>query len=199
MRIVVGITGASGAAVALETLRLLQPLDVEVHAVVSSWGLVNLRHECDADTAEIEPLVHHLHNNRDLASELASGSFRVDATLIVPCSARTLGTVANGTGDSLISRAADVALKERRRLVLALRESPLSTIHLRNALQVSEAGGMIVPLSPAFYSQPTDLSSMVTSMAARLLDHCGIEVPELVRWGTDVDLSTRPARSTGPE
>lgn len=190
MRVVVGITGASGAAVAVEVLRLLQPLDHEVHAVISSWGRVNLQHECELTPRDLKPLVSHLHSNKDLASPLASGSFRVDATLIVPCSARTLGTVAAGTGDGLISRAADVALKERRRLVLGLRESPLSSIHLRNALTISEAGGMIVPLSPAFYTQPSGISEMFTTMAARLLDHCEIDVPELPRWGETVDLDT---------
>lgn len=194
MRVVIGITGASGAAVAVRALHLLAPLDVEVHAVVSSWGRINLQHECGLDPHDLRPLVHRLHSNKDLASPLASGSFRVDATLIAPCSARTLGTIATGTGEGLISRAADVALKERRRLVLGLRESPLSSIHLRNALAVSDAGGMIVPLSPAFYTQPASIEEIFTTMAARLLDHCGIEVPELPRWGETVDLETRRPR-----
>ena len=195
MRVVIGISGASGAAVAVKALQLLAPLDIEVHAVVSSWGKVNLQHECERSPDDLRPLVHRLHSNKDLASPLASGSFRIDATLIVPCSARTLGTIATGTGDGLISRAADVALKERRRLVLGLRESPLSSIHLRNALTISDAGGMIVPLSPAFYAQPAGIDDLVTALAARLLDHCGIEVPELPRWGETVDLDTRPPRT----
>lgn len=194
MRMVIGISGASGAAVSVKVLQLLAQTDVEVHAIVSSWGKVNLKHECDLEPGDLRSIVHRLHNNRDLASPLASGSFGVDATLVVPCSARTLGTIATGTGDSLISRAADVALKERRRLVLGLRESPLSSIHLRNALAVSDAGGMIVPLSPAFYTQPSGMDKLFTTIAARLLDHCGIEVPELPRWGVSVDLDTRRPR-----
>lgn len=188
MRIAFGITGASGSAIAVRALELLQNTDVEVHLVVSSWGLVNLRHECELTEKDLRPMVHEVHNNRDLASSLASGSYRIDATLIAPCSARTLGTVAAGTGDTLISRTADVALKERRRLVLGVRESPLSSIHLRNALTVSDAGGMIVPMSPAFYTKPSTLDDLFTSLAARLLDHAGIEVPELPRWGETLSL-----------
>ena len=199
MRIAFGITGASGSAVAVRALELLQRTDVEVHLVTSSWGLVNLRHECDLGESDLRPLVHEVHNNKDLAASLASGSYRLDAIIIAPCSARTLGTIASGTGDSLISRAADVALKERRRLVLGLRESPLSSIHLRNALTISDAGGMIVPMSPAFYTNPTTLDDLFTSLAARLLDHAGIEVPELPRWGETIDLPSRMTRARGDE
>lgn len=188
MRLLLGMTGASGAAVTVRALELLQSTDVEVHLIMSSWGKVNLKHECNLEPRALEELAHRVHNNRDLAAEPSSGSYRFDATLILPCSARTLGSVATGTGDTLISRAADVALKERRRLVLGLRESPLSSIHLRNALTVSDAGGMIVPLSPAFYTRPGRLEDMWTSMAARLLDHAGIEVPELERWGETLSL-----------
>lgn len=198
MRLAFGITGASGAAVAVRALELLRNTDVETHLIVSAWGLVNLRHECDLNEKDLAPLVHQVHSNRDLASPLASGSFKVDATIVAPCSARSLGTVASGTGDSLISRACDVALKERRPLVLALRESPLSSIHLRNALTISDAGGVIVPMSPAFYTQPTDLEALITTLAARLLDHVGIEVPELPRWGEDVTLPAR-ASHTGKQ
>lgn len=188
MRIVVGISGASGAAVAVEALRLLAATDVETHLVVSKWGGVTLEHECGMKPRELHPLVHAVHAAGDLAAPISSGSFRVDATLIVPCSARTLGAIATGAGDTLLCRAADVALKERRRLVLGLRESPLSSIHLRNAATVSDAGAIVAPLTPAFYARPSTMESAITAMAARLLDHCGIEVDALPRWGQDVDL-----------
>ncbi len=187
-RLVIGITGASGSSIAVKALQLAQEQQVETHLVVSSWGLVNLKHETGMTENDLKPLATHTHSNRDLASEIASGSYRVDATIIVPCSARTLGTIANGIGDTLISRSADVALKERRPLVLALRESPLSPIHLRNALHAAEAGAFVAPLSPAFYTRPESMDELFTIMAARLLDHAGIDSPALPRWGEDLSL-----------
>lgn len=181
-RIIVGITGASGAAVGIRTLELANQEGVETHAVISSWGLVNLRHELGMRLEDVKNLATHLHSNRDLASEIASGSYPVDAMIIVPCSARTLGTIATGTGDTLISRAADVTLKERRKLILAIRESPLSSIHLNNALTVSNAGAFVVPLSPSFYTLPPSIDEMITVLSARLLDHAGINSPALPRW-----------------
>lgn len=188
-KIIVGITGASGAAVAIRTLELARDEGVETHAVISSWGLVNLRHELSMNLDDVRRLSTHLHSNRDLASEISSGSYQVDAMLVVPCSARTLGTIATGTGDTLISRAADVTLKERRKLILALRESPLSSIHLRNALTVSEAGAYVVPLSPSFYTLPKSIDKMISVLAARLLDHADISSPALPRWTGSSSLS----------
>ena len=187
-RLVVGVTGASGSSIAVKLLELAQQQQLETHLVVSSWGLVNLKHETGMTESDLKALASFSHSNRDLASEIASGSYRVDANIVVPCSARTLGTIASGAGDTLISRSADVAIKERRPLVLALRESPLSPIHLRNALQVAEAGAFIAPLSPAFYTRPTSMDELFTVMAARLLDHAGIDSPALPRWGEDLSL-----------
>lgn len=195
-RIIVGISGASGAAVAVEAIRQLQRAEVETHLVISKWGAVTLQHECDMTPRDVAPLVTAVHSNADLAAPISSGSFRCDAMLVAPCSARTLGTIATGTGESLISRAADVMLKERRRLVLGLREAPLSSIHLRNALTVSDAGGMIYPLVPTFYARPESLDDVITAMAARLVELCGIDTPELPRWGETVDLD--PRRNSTP-
>jgi len=188
VRIAVGISGASGAAVAVEVLRLLREVSVETHLVVSKWGAVTLQHECGVTPRALHPLVESVHSNGDLSSPLSSGSFRCDASLIVPCSVRTLGLVAAGTGDTLISRAADVALKERRRLVLGLREAPLSSIHLRNAKEVSDAGGIIYPLVPTFYARPTSLEQLIRDIAGRLLDLCGVETTAVPRWSESVDL-----------
>jgi phenylacrylic acid decarboxylase len=137
----------------------------------------------------LHPLVHAVHSDHDLAAPISSGSFRCEATLIVPCSARTLGAIASGSGDTLISRAADVAIKERRRLVLALREAPLSSIHLRNALQVSDAGGIVYPLVPTFYANPVDVHQLTEQMAARLVDLCGFETDALPKWSESIGLT----------
>jgi 4-hydroxy-3-polyprenylbenzoate decarboxylase len=189
--IVVGISGASGSAVAVEALRLLKQSGAETHLVVSKWGGITLEHECGMKLRELYPLVEAVHSNLDLAAPIASGSFRCDATLIAPCSTRTLGSLATGSGDTLISRAADVAIKERRRLVLGLREAPLSSIHLRNALRVSDAGAVVYPLVPTFYAQPVSVQAVVRDMAARLIELCGIETDALPRWGETVDLSRK--------
>lgn len=190
-RIVVGISGASGTAVAVEALRMLQRAEVETHLVVSKWGAVTLQHECDMTVRDLAPLVTAVHSNADLAAPISSGSFRCDAMLVAPCSARSLGTIATGTGDSLISRAADVMLKERRRLVLGLREAPLSSIHLRNATTISDAGGVIYPLVPTFYARPESLEDVVRDMAARLVELCGVDTPEAPRWTETVDIDPR--------
>ena len=196
-RVVVGMTGASGAAVALQVLELLKQTSAEVHLVVSKWGAVNLEHECGITVRSLRSLVHTVHSDRDLAAPLSSGSFRCESTLIVPCSARTLGAVANGSGDTLISRAADVAIKERRRLVLALREAPLSSIHLRNALQLSDAGAVVYPLVPTFYANPGDVDQLTEQIAAKLVDLCGFETPALPRWSESVDLTRKTRTKNG--
>lgn len=186
-RILVGVTGASGAAVTLSVLDQLRRAGAEIHLVVSRWGEVTLRHECGLRTRDLADRVERIHANSDMAAPVASGSFPVDATLIVPCSARTLGAIATGTADTLIARAADVALKERRRLVLALREAPLSTIHLRNAAEASAAGAIIHPLTPAFYTLPQTLDEVVEHLAGRLVDLCGVPT-DMPRWGQSVSL-----------
>lgn len=196
-RVVVGITGASGAAVALQVLQLLAQTTAEVHLVVSKWGSVNLEHECGVKVRALHALAHTVHSDHDLAAPISSGSFRCEATLIVPCSARTLGAIASGSGDTLISRAADVAIKERRRLVLALREAPLSSIHLRNALQVSDAGGIVYPLVPTFYANPVDVHQLTEQMAARLVDLCGFETAALPRWSESIGLEQQARTGRG--
>lgn len=192
-RIIMGISGASGAAVAVEAIRMLERAEVETHLVVSKWGAVTLQHEVGLTPRDLAPHVAVTHSNADLAAPISSGSFCCDAMLVAPCSARSLATIANGTGDSLISRAADVMIKERRRLVLGLREAPLSSIHLRNAQTVSDAGGVIYPLVPTFYAKPESLDDMVRDVAARLVALCGVDVSELPRWGESVDLDPRRA------
>jgi phenylacrylic acid decarboxylase len=178
------MTGASGAAIGAAALRLLRSLGAETHLVVSKWAATTARLECGLSVEELAALADHSHDVHDLTAPIASGSFGFDAMLIAPCSARTLGMVASGCGDSLIARAADVALKERRRLILALREAPLSLIHLRNAVAVTEAGAIVFPTTPAFYTAPKLLDEAIDQMAARLVQLCGVEGAGVIEWGT---------------
>lgn len=189
--VVVGISGASGAAVAVAALELLHEAGREVHLVVSKWGAITLEHECGIRPRDLHRWVSTVHNNADLTAPIASGTFPVEAMLVVPCSARTLATIAHGTGDTLLARTADVTLKERRRLVLGLREAPLSTIHLQSALTATQAGATVYPLVPSFYTKPTGLDALTRQIAARLVDACGIVTPALSRWGEDIDLTLR--------
>jgi 4-hydroxy-3-polyprenylbenzoate decarboxylase len=182
-RIVVAMTGASGA---IYGVRLLEALreggDVESHLIVSSAGQLNLSAELRMTRAEIEALAYRCYSDKDIAATIASGSFRTDAMIIAPCSMRTLAGVATGLSGSLITRAADVTLKERRRLVLLTREAPLNLIHLRNMTTVTEMGGIIFPPVPAFYAGIESIEAMVEQTIARVLELVGIESALLRRW-----------------
>lgn len=175
-RIIVGITGASGAAYALRIIQLLAEADVQIHLTVSSYGrrlmfdeLALKKLDPDALTNGRGELVT-IYNDNDVGAAIASGSFLHDGMIIVPCSSNTLGAIAAGLGDNLLKRAAAVALKERRRLVLALRESPASHIDICNMKRLSEAGAIIAPLSPGFYLLPKSVDDLVDFMAGKLLD-----------------------------
>lgn len=182
MRIIIGITGASGAVYGVALLRALAVLGHEVHCTVSGYGLTVLEHECGMTERDIRPLVSALYPVGDIGGPIASGSFRADAMCVVPCSMRTLGSVANGIADNLLCRAADVMLKERRNLVLAVRETPLSPVHLENMLKLSRLGVGIVPACPAFYHHPATIDDLVTAYAGRLLDCLGVENDLAPRW-----------------
>lgn len=182
-RIVLAITGASGAVYGVRLLEELSGIDsVETHLIVSKAGLLNLSEEHASSRAELESLADVLHSDKDIGASIASGSFATDGMVIAPCSMRTLAGVASGMSGSLITRAADVALKERRRLVLLTREAPLNLIHLRNMLAVTEAGGIVFPPVPAFYAGLDSVAAMVDQTVARVLDLLGIESPLLRRW-----------------
>ena len=188
-RIVVGVTGASGAPYFLRVLRLLAEADVEIHLTISSLGKRLLYEESDvrtisAETLGIEDFKNQLvlYNDKDLGATIASGTFLHDGMLILPCSSNTLGAIASGITNTLVQRAATVTLKERRPLVLAHRESPLHLIDVRNMATVTEAGGVIAPLSPGFYMQPRSMQDMVDFMAGKLVDLVGIPHNLPVRW-----------------
>ena len=181
-RIVVAITGASGAVYGLQLLRRLQAMsDVECHLVVSDAGRTNLRHEAGLEAADLHGLAHQVHDVRNVGASLASGSFRCNAMVVAPCSMRTLAAIAHGLSDNLITRAADVMLKERRRLVLMVRESPLHLVHLRNMVCVTEMGAIVCPPMPAFYLHPRSIDDVVDFSVARVLDLIGLPLAQ-PRW-----------------
>lgn len=177
-RLVVGITGATGALYAVRMLQVLRGVeDVETHLVVSASGVLNIQHELGMGRHEVQALADHSHGVRDVGATLASGAFATAGMVIVPCSMRTLAAVAHGLSDNLITRAADVTLKERRRLVMMVRETPFNLAHLRNMTAVTEMGGIIFPPLPAFYHRPASIEEMVDHTVARVLDLFDIPVP----------------------
>lgn len=182
-RVIVAISGASGAVYGARLLQVLQGLPgIESHLVVSGAGWRNLRHELDMDRPAVEALAHHVHDVDNVGAAIASGSFRCHAMVVAPCSMRTLAAIAHGLADNLLTRAADVALKERRRLVLMVRESPLHLTHLRNMVAVTEMGAIVCPPVPAFYLRPTTLGEVVDYSVARALDLIDVEHQLAPRW-----------------
>jgi flavin prenyltransferase len=182
-RIAVAISGATGAVYGARLLQVLRQAEgIETHLVVSDAGWRNLELELDLARAEVESLAHRTHDVRNVGAALASGSFRCAGMVVAPCSMRTLGAIAHGLGDNLITRAADVMLKERRRLVLMVRESPLNLAHLRNMVAVTEMGAIVAPPLPAFYLKPQTVQDAIDSSVARVLDL--LDVPHALsqRW-----------------
>ena len=182
-RLVVAITGASGAAYGVELLRALaRAPGWESHLVLSDAGALNCWHELRMKRKEVEKLAGAAYHPRDIAAPIASGSFLAEGMVIAPCSMRTLAAAAHAHADDLVSRAADVALKERRRLVLLVRETPLNLAHLRNMVAVTEMGGIIFPPVPALYAKPESIEDLVAHTVGRVLDLFGIAAKNLKRW-----------------
>jgi 4-hydroxy-3-polyprenylbenzoate decarboxylase len=170
-RLIVAITGATGAIYGVRLLQVLQGAsDVETHLLISPAGVMNLQHELDMGRADVEALADVVHNVRDIGATIASGSFRASAMIVAPCSMRTLAAIAHGLSDNLITRAADVTLKERRKLVLMVRETPLNLAHLRNMTAVTEMGGIVFPPVPGFYQKPQSIAELVDHTVGRVLD-----------------------------
>ena len=186
MRLIVGITGATGVIYGVRLLERLRDAGVETHLVISRWGARTLVHETPYSREHVETLAHTAYAPGDMGAAISSGSFQDAGMIIVPCSAKTLGAIAHGYGDGLIHRAADVVLKERRKLLLAVREAPLSDIHLENMLKLSRMGAVILPPMPAFYNNPRSLADIVEHTVARMLDQFGIEVPGAERWSGEM-------------
>lgn len=182
-RIVVGITGATGALYGLRLLEALrEEAAVETHLVVSRAGYLNIRSELDLGRRDVEALANVVHSDRDVGASIASGSFRTDGLILAPCSMKSLAALATGLTETLIARAADVALKERRRTVLLVRESPLHLVHLRNMVTVTEMGGIVMPPVPAFYAGLDTIDALVDQTVGRVLDLFDLELPRLRRW-----------------
>lgn len=180
-RLIVAITGASGTIYGVRLLEMLQSTGIETHLVMSRWGARTLVHETSYTPEQVTKLATVVHPLTDQGATISSGSFVTMGMVIAPCSVRTLAAIAHGLGDNLIHRAADVVLKERRKLVLAVREAPLSEIHLENMLKLSRMGVVISPPMPALYSRPRTIDDMVSYTCVRLLDQLGIHI-ETTRW-----------------
>ncbi|SKB12131.1 3-octaprenyl-4-hydroxybenzoate carboxy-lyase [Planktothrix sp. PCC 11201] len=181
-RLIVGISGASGIIYAVRLLELLRETDVETHLVVSRAGEITRAHELDIDSKQLHNLADVSYAIGDVGAAISSGSFRTMGMVILPCSMKTLAEVATGVTSNLLTRAADVVLKERRRLVLMVRETPLHAIHLKNMLTVTECGGIIMPPVPAFYTMPKSIDEMVTNTVCRVLDLFDIDGGQMKRW-----------------
>jgi 4-hydroxy-3-polyprenylbenzoate decarboxylase len=182
-RIVVALTGASGSVYGVRLLEELNKTEgVETHLIVSNAAWLNLSAELDIGRQQVESLADVAYSDKDIGASIASGSFRTDAMVVAPCSMRTLAGIATGLAGSLITRAADVTLKERRRLLLLTREAPLNLVHLRNMVTVTEMGGIVFPPVPAFYLGLDSLDAMVDQTVGRMLELLGIASPLLKRW-----------------
>lgn len=181
-RLIVGISGASGAVYGIRLLELLKDTDIETHLIMSRSAQVTLAFETDFKVADVEALADVVHSNQDIGAACSSGSFKTMGMVIAPCSIKTMSEIATGTTANLLSRAADVALKERRRVVLMLRETPLHIGHIRTMAAVTEAGAIVYPPVPAFYSRPASLSEMVDHTLGRVLDLFDIDLGVVKRW-----------------
>jgi flavin prenyltransferase len=183
LRLVVGISGASGVIYGLRTLEILHSMKIETHVVLSQWGEKNIEIETDKTIEYVRSLATALYGNDSLAAPISSGSFLHSGMIIVPCSMKTLASIANGYDETLISRAAGVTLKESRMLVVVPRETPLSRIHLQNMLKLAEAGAVILPAMPGFYHKPTSLQDMVDHLVSKIIDQFNIRNNLSRRWG----------------
>jgi len=181
-KIIVAMTGATGAILGVRMLEAMREAGVETHLVMSKWATRTLLHETPYSVAEVEAMATHSYQLGDQGAAISSGSFVTDGMVVVPCSMRTLAAIAHGTGDNLIHRSADVVLKERRKMVMVVRESPLSDIHLENMLKLSRMGAVMIPPMPAFYNHPKSIDDVVNHIVMRTLDQFGIHVDLMGRW-----------------
>jgi 4-hydroxy-3-polyprenylbenzoate decarboxylase len=186
MKIIVAISGATGAIYGVRILERLREAGVETHLIISRWGARTLLHETTYSREQVESMASVTYAPADMGAAISSGSFRTDGMVIAPCSAKTLAAVAHGFGENLVHRAADVVLKERRRLVLVVREAPLSDIHLENMLKLSRMGAVVLPPMPAFYNRPRTVDDIVDHTVSRVLDQFGLDVSGVERWSGEM-------------
>ncbi|HET9291367.1 MAG TPA: UbiX family flavin prenyltransferase [Actinomycetes bacterium] len=190
-RLVIAMTGATGVIYGVRLLETLRDTSVETHLVMSEWARRTIIAETDHNPDAVRDLADQVHDEGDLSAPLASGSFLTDGMVVAPCSMKSLAAIATGVSESLVHRAADVTLKEGRRLLLLVRETPLSVIHLENMLRVAQAGALVMPPLPAFYARPRSLDEMVDHTVGRVLDHVGVEHDLVRRWGEQRARATR--------
>lgn len=179
-RLSVGVSGASGAPLAVALLKALKQTDIRTHVMVTHGGELTLQQECGLDS--LADLADVVYDNHDIGAGPASGSFRTIGMVVIPCSMKTIAGIHSGYSDNLLLRAADVTLKERRKLVLVARETPFSTIHLRNLCELSQMGAVILPPMLSFYHQPKDLDEMTNHIVGKVLDQFGLDAPDYRRW-----------------
>jgi 4-hydroxy-3-polyprenylbenzoate decarboxylase len=183
VRVIVGMSGATGAIYGIRLLEALRAAGgVESHLVMSKWAQRTIEHETSMSAEAVKKLADVVHNVENMGATISSGSFKTEGMVIAPCSTKTLGAIANGYSDTLVARAAEVVLKERRKLILLVRETPLTPIHLANMLTLAQAGAVVAPPVPAFYNQPETLDDIVDHIVARVMDHFGLEFPKARRW-----------------
>ena len=193
-RLIIGLSGASGIVYGVRLLEMLRPMPVETHLVMSRAAEVTLAHETDFRVQDVRALADEVHGIGDLAAPISSGSFKTLGMIVAPCSIKSAAEIASGATSTLLSRAADVTLKERRRLVLMVRETPLHTGHLRMLTTLSELGAVVAPPVPAFYAKPHSLEAMVDHTLGRLLDLFGLESGTVQRWGEPRQQGIEPLR-----
>ena len=181
-RLIIGISGASGAIYGIELLKALKPTSVETHLIISKSAQITIAHETEYTPVQVHALADHVYSAQDMAARISSGSFKTMGMIVAPCSMRSLAEIATGNTTSLLSRAADVVIKERRRLLLLPRETPLHSIHLRNMLTLSDMGCIIAPPVPAFYSKPDSITELVQHTVGRVLDIFDISHDLVDRW-----------------
>ena len=180
--LIIGISGASGIAYGVRLLEILHETDIRTHLIITEGAEEVIRAETDLEPGDIEALADHVYSEKDMSAPIASGSYRTAGMIIAPCSMKTLGQIASGISDNLLVRAADVCLKEERKLILMTRETPLSLIHLENMVRVKKAGASVLPASPGFYGRPQTIDDLLDIMAGRALDLAGIENDVFRRW-----------------
>ncbi|HWI55297.1 MAG TPA: UbiX family flavin prenyltransferase [Desulfobacteria bacterium] len=183
MKIIIAITGASGAVYGIRMLEECRNNNVETHLILTKWAETTIEEETDYSVGTVKELADFFYEEDDMAAAIASGSFKCDGMIVAPCSVKTLAGIAHGLANNLVARAADVALKEKRKLVLMVRETPLNPIHLENMTKLSKLGVVIMPPVPAFYTRPESIDDIVSQTVGRALDQLGIETALLKRWG----------------
>ena len=196
-RLIIGMTGSTGAIFGIRMLEALKHTEVESHLIISKWAQRTIEHETRHTLEQVRAMATVVHSQGDMGASISSGSFLTEGMVVIPCSVRTLGGIANGYGEHLVHRAADVILKERRKLVLVVRETPLSEVHLENMLKLARMGVVMLPPMPAFYNHPKTVEDVIDHIVMRVLDQFGIETPFAKRWDGHMQTAAGEGRDGG--